>query len=410
MKIRIVVLSVTTLFLLLSLPVSVAQNNGKPAPVGYRLDSPAYGRHGPYWVGTQAITREAGTDPVDVRVWYPALNPSGVEEKIIYVMHWKWTGQGLTSDQLLLNVAGHALADAKVDLSAAPYPLVVFSHGWANEAVSYAWLLERIASYGFVVIAPDHKEIDSPDGADVPRSGVARPVTISKTIDYAATLTALNGALAGMIDVEKIAVAGHSAGGTTALLTAGARFDMVASTAPRACEDSDPEFMKQVAKFMGLDTVPNGIWPSLGDPRVDAVISMAGFAGIFCPKGVAEVTIPILVMGGTHDASVPPDIGLDLTYKSVSSKEKVYVGFVNGDHAIFSTSYEEAPNTVDVLGKNNYAMFSDAVWDLDRAHDITNHFVIAFLMGVLKGNQGAAYFLRPDIVNFTGINFDAQGF
>jgi hypothetical protein len=50
------------------------------------------------------------------------------------------------------------------------------------------------------------------------------------------------------------------------------------------------------------------------------------------------------------------------------------------------------------------------VWDIDRAHDLVNHFVIAFLLAELKGDAEAAAALAPDVVSFPGIAYEAQGF
>jgi Platelet-activating factor acetylhydrolase, isoform II len=152
----------------------LAQDEGGPEQVGLRPDAPTYAVHGPYWVGTQTFTIEDGLDPVAIRVWYPALNPSGALEATTYTMHWDkfafdWFDSSGTSA-----IAGHALVDAQPDAGTS-YPLVVFSHGYATESVFYAWLAEHLASYGFVVIAPDHEEIADGSFSDIARSTIVRP-------------------------------------------------------------------------------------------------------------------------------------------------------------------------------------------------------------------------------------------
>ena len=155
-----------------------------------------------------------------------ALNPDGAAEATTYVISWAKYQMDSSSD-----IAGHALVDAAPDTTAAPYPLVVFSHGWGSEDIFYAWLVEHLASYGFVVVGPDHQEFTDETSSDLVRTTVDRPYAITHTIDYAATLTAPDGALAGLIDMERIAVAGQSYGGYTALAAAGARYDMNAYAA-----------------------------------------------------------------------------------------------------------------------------------------------------------------------------------
>lgn len=273
---------------LLALAPAAAQDAGAPPAVGLRPDAPTYALHGPYWVGTQTFVGEDVNGPMDIRVWYPALNPSGVEGDITYVMHWEAEGLGFTRDQLLVNIAGHAILDAKIDLTAAPYPLVMLSIGFAAEPPFMAWLVEHIASYGFVVVAPDHKEQNTPGLPDLPRTNLARPVTISRAIDYAGTLTDTSGALAGMIDMERIAIMGQSSGGTTTLSVAGARFDMgefaalcatVTADSPAvyqvACTPSPDFAVAEMTRILGLDAAPQGLWPSMADPRVDVAIPMS---------------------------------------------------------------------------------------------------------------------------------------
>ena len=41
---------------------------------------------------------------------------------------------------------------------------------------------------------------------------------------------------------------------------------------------------------------------------------------------------------------------------------------------------------------------TDPVWDMDRAHDLINHFATAFLLAELKGDGEAAEALAPENV------------
>jgi hypothetical protein len=53
---------------------------------------------------------------------------------------------------------------------------------------------------------------------------------------------------------------------------------------------------------------------------------------------------------------------------------------------------------------------SDEVWDMLRAHDLTNHFVTAFFLATLKDDTEAAAALAPDAVQFPGITYKTTGF
>ena len=52
---------------------------------GLRMDAPEYALRGPHWVGyRQVVIGEGAENPLDASLWYPALNPEGVEEEITY--------------------------------------------------------------------------------------------------------------------------------------------------------------------------------------------------------------------------------------------------------------------------------------------------------------------------------------
>ncbi|MBZ0282667.1 MAG: prolyl oligopeptidase family serine peptidase [Anaerolineae bacterium] len=416
MKHRFVLLTVIGLFLLPLFVLPLAAQDG-PAPVGLRPDAPTYAVHGPYWVGTQTFVIEDADDPMDVRVWYPALNPNSTPEAITYVMHWnQWIFDGFDSS-MNSDIAGHALADAQADIDAAPYPLVVFSHGGGSESVLYAWLVEHLASYGFVVIAPNHREILDASFSDFARSTIVRAQSIPRVLDYAAALTASTSSMAGMIDMERVAIAGQSYGGYTALVAAGARYDMVgygercAALAP----DDPNQFLcflipsqEEMAQFAELDSIPQELWPAMGDSRIDALITIAGDSYMFDKKGLAEITIPVLAIGGTRDTMTLYDWGVRPTYDNVASQQKILASFEGADHYMALESCADAPSIAENLGL--YFLCSDPVWDMNRAHDLINYFTTAFLLDELKGDVDAHAALAPDAVNFPGITYEAQGF
>jgi hypothetical protein len=53
---------------------------------------------------------------------------------------------------------------------------------------------------------------------------------------------------------------------------------------------------------------------------------------------------------------------------------------------------------------------SDAVWDVNRAHDLINHFTTAFLLAELYDDADAATALAPEAVQFPGIKYETTEF
>jgi dienelactone hydrolase len=96
-----------------------------------------------------------------------------------------------------------------------PYPLVVFAHGFALTPHAYARLLDTWARAGYVVAAPlfPVENADAPGGPDE-RDLVNQPRDMSFVVSR---LTASTGPLHGLVDPTRIALAGQSDGGITAL-------------------------------------------------------------------------------------------------------------------------------------------------------------------------------------------------
>lgn len=75
----------------------------------------------------------------------------------------------------------------------------------------------------------------------------------------------------------------------------------------------------------------------------------------------------------------------------------------NADHVISG----DCPPAWDAFA---FPMCSDSVWDLDRAHDLIDHFVVAFLLAEFYDDADAAAALAPDAVQFPGISYETTGF
>jgi pimeloyl-ACP methyl ester carboxylesterase len=95
-----------------------------------------------------------------------------------------------------------------------PRPLVVFAHGWNSDPGVYATLLDEWAAAGFIVAAPVF-----PDSTDLyPGSPVSNYADQASDISFVITSLLHDGAVS--VDPTRIAVAGHSDGGTDVALLA----------------------------------------------------------------------------------------------------------------------------------------------------------------------------------------------
>ena len=220
--------------------------------------------------------RSAGTYPVGVstlplggmtlEVWYPTKTQFR-ETQQVYARLWR----------------GLACRDAPVR-GDRPWPLVVLSHGLRADRYDLSWLAEGLASEGYVVVAVDHigstaQDFDRREALKLWR----RAVTLSRTI----SIITAHPRFAGRIDASRCAVAGHSAGGSTALVSAGARIN--------------PQLYGRFFPFG--PQVEEG---PFADERVRAVIALApGTGSVFDAHGLSHVRVPVLMVSGTRDVVTP---------------------------------------------------------------------------------------------------------
>jgi predicted dienelactone hydrolase len=386
-------------------------------PAGLRADAPPYALRGPHAVGVRDFTIGEGEETLQLSVWYPALNPEGAQEEIDYVVNTQLPAvqevwyPPVREQQVQLTVKGRALQDAAPDHGNGPYPLVVFANGWANFRQTYAYLKEHLASHGFVVMSWDIRS----ESYEAFWAGAAlRPLDAQRAIDLADQLTAPGGELAGLIDSEQMAIIGHSYGGTSALWGGGAQMSLGWCAANRdlvvaftACEQF-PAHQQEIATMLGLDAVPEGLWPATNDPRVDAIIPMSPDGDIWGAnfEGVAGVDVPTLLMAASHDTLIKPEGSEAMIYEQLGAAEKSLVVFEYADHLIFFTNCEDAPWLSEFVDWVCY----EPVWDRDRGHDLTNHFVTAFLLTHLKEDDEAAAALAPEQVTFPGIRYETTAY
>ncbi|MEZ4644828.1 MAG: hypothetical protein R3E31_19205 [Chloroflexota bacterium] len=404
-------LALTTLFVSIRPQKSGAANHA---------DRPVYGTRGPYRVGVRDLMLERER-PLPLVIWYPATPDDNAQEARSYPYKIK---MGVPFGRVTLaTTAGQAVENAPYDLSAAPYPLVVLSPGFAIGSTSYAWLAEHLASYGFVVISPEHDETLDPQD-ELWSAAITRPQDILAVFAYVDEQVQAGGVLDRLVDAAVTAVIGHSYGGYTALAAAGAQIDTASfeSHCQNAQETEDPTAwlcamlrprLAEMAGLAGLDAVPAGLWPEWVDSRVHAIVPMAGDAFFFGQVGLAEITVPLLAIGGTADKDSPYTWGTQPTYEYVSSARKARVALNDAGHMIFTNSCESIPLYAKLLVGEFCA---DAVWDRNEAHDLVNHFTTAFLLAELKHDADAATVLAPDTAVsgntavFPGVIYAAQGY
>jgi predicted dienelactone hydrolase len=319
---------------------------------------------GPHGVG---LTTFAAADPsrpgrsLTIDVWYPTEpgTPSGSPASL----------DVLVTDIPLPGVR----RDSGVD-PGARYPLVVFSHGSGGVRFQSWFLLQSLASHGYVVVAPDHAgntALDQLSGTADPFPVVAanRPRDVSFAIDEVlARATDPSDLLAGAVDPSRIAVVGHSFGGFTALAVAG-----------------------------GYD----GWGP---DERVDAIVPIAAASGLLDDAELRNVDVPTLLLAGTSDETVPLAAAAERPWDEIDGSPSWRVDVHRAGHNSFTNVcdlYEALvdaglpPELLAFLASSAEEGCAPSLIPIEEAHRLSVQYTLAFLRTTIGHDARWQRYLAP---------------
>jgi len=267
---------------------------------------------GPYFTGRRtfaAIDTERGGREVRIDVWYPATKPEGYK--------------------------GTVAEDAPADTTGAPYPLIVSS------SVMARIFAPHLISYGFTWA--------SVSGINTYRQMneqmYEQPLDILFALDQVASNPPEG--LEGVIDAEHAGATGYSFDGYNSLAMSGARIDPAyyraqcptpdAITQPlllslSAYNCAPAERWEEFALGVGesITGSADGLWQPMTDPRIRAVMPMAGEGWwLFGERGLAAVDRPTLMLAGTHDLLYPENV---LIFEHLGDIEKTFISFLGREH------------------------------------------------------------------------------
>jgi predicted dienelactone hydrolase len=182
--------------------------------------------------------------------------------------------------------------DVPVDAVAAPYPVVIHSHGFLDSRAGEAFVSQHLASRGYIVAATDYplSHGGAPGGATV--SDVH-----NQPGDWSFILDQILAEFGEAADSERIGASGLSLGGLTTLLVTYHR--------------------------------------DLRDPRIRAALPMAGPGCFFTRRFFRTTEVPLLVLHGDSDLIVPVRENGRRGYRRAPAP-KFLVQLRNGSHTGFS--------------------------------------------------------------------------
>jgi predicted dienelactone hydrolase len=231
-------------------------------------------------------------------------------------------------------------------------PVAILSHGLASRPEDFDIAAKKLASYGFVVALPQHPGSDLRQAEALlrgearqgyfPTDFIDRPLDISYVIDE---LERRNQSEFGdRLNLTQVGVAGHSFGGYGALAVAGATIDW--KTLESECQAG--QGVPNTALILQCDalTLPRKDY-QFRDPRVAAILLANPVnSAIFGVKGLQQVTIPTMVMGGSHDPATPFVLEQARSFPRLGSQEK-YLSLMEGQaHVDFSRLDANVTNVI----------------------------------------------------------------
>ncbi|MCP4020912.1 MAG: hypothetical protein GY729_03640 [Desulfobacteraceae bacterium] len=278
---------------------------------------------GKFEVGTKEMvyTDEQRQRQIKIAVWYPTMESS---KQVKYL-------------------AFKGLAKKDAAISKGKFPLLIVSHGTGSHRFAQYYMSEFLAANGFMVVSIEHTHDNAFDDKDSRTAANLwnRPKDVTFVLDTIMEDTKFKNS----IDEDKIGMIGHSAGGYTAFVIAGAvpnpgRLADYCSTHP---EDDYMCFKFEDEKnsdYLSKDLT------TLQDKRVRAVFVMAPALGqAFGKPEMEKVNISVFLVVSGKDEILPEPYNTK-QYKKSLPKAPQYHEFPEAGHFVY---LPECPMLVKVI-------------------------------------------------------------
>lgn len=221
--------------------------------------------------------------PVDFQIWQLTVRDSDRDRTIPIDLYWNRRARG---------------------------PVVVISHGFGADRRFFNYLAKHLASYGLIVVAIEHpgsnvQALAEPTGTLLPaQEFIDRPQDVSLVLDRLDTMNRTSFPLRGRLNLDQVTLVGHSLGGYTGLVLAGAPLDQAALT--DFCQSlganalTPADWLQCAAVDLDLPT------EGLADDRIAQLVIMNPIIGqLFGTDGLTQVQVPTLMLTGTQDGVTP---------------------------------------------------------------------------------------------------------
>ncbi|MGK7894919.1 MAG: alpha/beta fold hydrolase, partial [Xenococcus sp. (in: cyanobacteria)] len=189
-----------------------------------------------------------------------------------------------------------------------PAPLVVLSHGFTSNRAHFNYLAEHLASYGYIVVVPEHIGSNSKFKEDFVQGKLSFAVSpiefFNRPLDVTYLLNRIENApeFQELINWEQVAVLGHSFGGNTALVLSGAPINL--DRIIQVCQNQPTLNVSELLQCRSRHLPPGNY--DLQDTRIKAVVAVNPLtSSILGPESMGKIAVPTMLLGGSEDYITP---------------------------------------------------------------------------------------------------------
>lgn len=318
-----------------------------------------------------------------LEVWYPAALAAGQTPRGEYRV--------ITRDpSVMATLHGKAVRDSGVLKAAAPYPLVIISHGYPGNRFLMSHIGENLASKGFVTVSIDHKDSTYDDQKAFASTLYNRPFDQLFVLNEIDRLSQPGSGsfLAGLVDATRSGIIGYSMGGYGVVNVIGGGY----SAASAASNGAPPN------KMLAERGAANPEYQKSRDPRIKAAIAIGPWGmqgGFWDAEGLKGIRTPVMFVAGSNDETSGYEKGTRAIYQGAVNADRYLLTFINANHnaaapipaPVETYAYSEAQRGYP------FSHYADAVWDNARMNNIFDHFATAYFGVHLKGEADKQSYL-----------------
>ncbi|MEB3310751.1 MAG: alpha/beta hydrolase [Snowella sp.] len=275
-------------------------------------------------------------------------------------------------------------------------PVVVVSHGLASRPEDFGSIGEHLASYGYLVVLPQHPGSDFQQAQNL-LTGLSREVFyISEFLDRPKDISYLLDELerrnqtefAGRLNLSSVGAIGHSFGGYGVLALAGAEIDWKRLKSECTSPNNYPN-PSLLLQCRALD-LPQESY-DFRDQRITTVFAINPVnSALFGPEGFAKVKIPVVLLSGSFDPATPAVLEQIRTFPWVASEDKYLILSDGQAHVDFA---QLDAGISDLIGSMGDFTLPDP--------DLLNTYRDALLVPFLEYYQSQNQTYKPFIESFS---------